>query len=121
MLVQERARRSTAGNRMRDLLEQEFEAEEMFVEAENDVEFEEREGMSDFDGNSTEEDSAEDVEAEEVIAREEKQARRKVRTLILLTYLGDTSRCAISHLGVGSSRVGQTCYDAQATAPTYCS
>ena len=46
MLVQERARRSTAGNRMRDLLEQEFEAEEMFVEAENDVEFEEREGMS---------------------------------------------------------------------------
>lgn len=76
---------------------------------------------SDFDGNSTEEDSAEDVEAEEVIAREEKQARRKVRTLILLTYLGDTSRCAISHLGVGSSRVGQTCYDAQATAPTYCS
>jgi len=44
MLVQERARRATAGNRMRDLLEQALEEDDMFVEAENDVEFEAREG-----------------------------------------------------------------------------
>ena len=43
MLVQERARRSNAGNRMQELLARgEFEADDMFLEAENDVEFEAR-------------------------------------------------------------------------------
>lgn len=46
MLVQERARRATAGNRMRELLDQALEADDMFVEVENDVEFEEVEGAS---------------------------------------------------------------------------
>ena len=91
MLVQERTRRSNAGNRMQELLARgEFEAEDMFLEAENDVEFEARDEEpdvvdSDFDGNSTEEDSDEDVEAEESIAREEKRQRKAskpaVRTL----------------------------------------
>lgn len=92
MLVQERARRATAGNRMRDLLEQALESDELFVEAENDVDFEAREGAcsaltaeepdyvdSDFDGNSSEEDSGEDQEAEALIEREEKRQSKAVR------------------------------------------
>lgn len=47
MLVQERARRATAGNRMAALLEQqEVNPEEMFSDADDDVEFEQREGAS---------------------------------------------------------------------------
>ncbi|WFD25014.1 hypothetical protein MEQU1_003723 [Malassezia equina] len=84
MLVQERARRATAGNRMRDLLEQALESDDLFVEAENDVEFEEREEEpdyvdSDFDGNSSEEGSGEDQEAEESLAREEKRQAKAAR------------------------------------------
>jgi hypothetical protein len=46
MLVQERAKRASAGNRMHELLAQEdFASEEVFLEAENDADFEEREGM----------------------------------------------------------------------------
>ena len=90
MLVQERARRSNAGNRMQELLARgEFEADDMFLEAENDVEFEAREEEpdivdSDFDGNSTEEESDEDVEAEESIAREEKRQRKAAKPLSLI-------------------------------------
>ena len=88
MLVQERARRSNAGNRMQELLARgEFEADDMFLEAENDVEFEAREEEpdivdSDFDGNSTEEESDEDVEAEESIAREEKRQRKAAKPVV---------------------------------------
>ena len=88
MLVQERARRSNAGNRMQELLARgEFEADDMFLEAENDVEFEAREEEpdivdSDFDGNSTEEESDEDVEAEESIAREEKRQRKAAKPAV---------------------------------------
>lgn len=88
MLVQERARRSNAGNRMQELLARgEFEADDMFLEAENDVEFEAREEEpdivdSDFDGNSTEEESDEDVEAEESIAREERRQRKAAKPVV---------------------------------------
>ncbi|WFD21151.1 hypothetical protein MCAP1_003409 [Malassezia caprae] len=87
MLVQERARRATAGNRMRDLLEQALEEEELFVDTENDVEFEAREEEpdyvdSDFDGNSSEEDSGEDEEAEESLAREEKRQAKARRPAV---------------------------------------
>ena len=88
MLVQERARRSNAGNRMQELLARgEVEADDMFLEAENDVEFEAREEEpdivdSDFDGNSTEEESDEDVEAEESIAREEKRQRKAAKPVV---------------------------------------
>jgi len=88
MLVQERARRSNAGNRMQELLARgEFEADDMFLETENDVEFEAREEEpdivdSDFDGNSTEEESDEDVEAEESIAREEKRQRKAAKPVV---------------------------------------
>lgn len=88
MLVQERARRSNAGNRMQELLARgEFEADDMFLEAENDVEFEAREEEpdivdSDFDGNSTEEESDEDVEADESIAREEKRQRKAAKPVV---------------------------------------
>ena len=88
MLVQERARRSNAGNRMQELLARgEFEADDMFLEAENDVEFEAREEEpdivdSDFDGNSTEEESDENVEAEESIAREEKRQRKAAKPVV---------------------------------------
>lgn len=89
MLVQERARRANAGNRMQELLAQaEWESEDMFAEAENDVEFEEREDEhdvvdSDFDGNSTEEGSDEDVEAEESLAREEKRQKKAQRPAVM--------------------------------------
>ena len=88
MLVQERARRSNAGNRMQELLARgEFEADDMFLDAENDVEFEAREEEpdivdSDFDGNSTEEESDEDVEAEESIAREERRQRKAAKPVV---------------------------------------
>ncbi|PKI82537.1 hypothetical protein MVES1_003786 [Malassezia vespertilionis] len=91
LLLHSRARRATAGNRMRELLEQQLEDEDtIFAEVENDVEFEQVVDEvdivdSDFDGSSSEEDSAEDAEAEDRIEQEERRVRtsKKPRALPL--------------------------------------
>ncbi|WFC96479.1 hypothetical protein MBRA1_003136 [Malassezia brasiliensis] len=83
MMVPQRSRRANAGNRMRELLEQQEidGGDEMFAEVENDIEFEGNDDESDvvdsdFDESSEEEKSDEDVEAEQALAREERRERK---------------------------------------------
>lgn len=49
-LIRGRARRSNAGNRMRELLDQEMEKDEVFQEVEGDVDFQEKVG--EYDGQA---------------------------------------------------------------------
>ncbi|KZT58561.1 YL1-domain-containing protein [Calocera cornea HHB12733] len=82
-LVVQRERRANAGNRMRALLDIEFEAEEMFAEEENDIEFisqDEEDDVFESDFVSTEDEPDEDEEAEErAVLREEKVKRAAAR------------------------------------------
>ncbi|EJT98999.1 YL1-domain-containing protein [Dacryopinax primogenitus] len=83
-LAAQRERRSNAGNRMRALLDVEFEAEEMFAEEEGDIEFVgdqvEEEDVFESDFASTEEEQDEDEDTQEkAILREEKAHRAAVR------------------------------------------
>ncbi|CAG8540701.1 7833_t:CDS:2 [Acaulospora morrowiae] len=82
-LVATRERRANAGSRMRDLIEQEMELEEMFQEVEDDEDFmdaKEEEDVvdSDFDQSSSGPDENEDI-AEKQILLEEKQEKKKLK------------------------------------------
>ncbi|WFD36906.1 hypothetical protein MCUN1_003797 [Malassezia cuniculi] len=81
-LIGGRARRPNAGNRMRELLEQSIEGDEVFAEAEDDVDFEGRDDEqdivdSDFDESSEGEASGEDEAAEEAAVAEDRAAQRR--------------------------------------------
>ncbi|CEH19500.1 DNA-binding protein YL1 and related proteins [Ceraceosorus bombacis] len=82
-----RSKRSTAGNRMRALLDQEFEEEEGFSGNEDDVEFEEKLDEvdiidSDFDKSSSNEDagSEDDEEGERQLLEEENAAAKRSKS-----------------------------------------
>ncbi len=93
LMVTSRAKRSTAGNRLKALLDQELEKDEVFAEVENDIDFEANENEdgvdivdSDFDRESDDDNAkgvgGEDDESEgerEIEAQEkmEKQKRRE--------------------------------------------
>ncbi|KAN0064909.1 hypothetical protein ACQY0O_001966 [Thecaphora frezii] len=86
LLVHTRARRSTAGNRMKALLDQELERDELFQEVENDVDFEEQDEQdivdSDFDRESSDEREgadSDDDEAGERMLEEEERAQKKAK------------------------------------------
>ena len=85
-LIGGRARRPKAGNRMRELLEQSVDPDEVFAEVEDDVDFETRDDEqdivdSDFDDDSQDEASGEDDEAEAQAVTEERRERRKPRAV----------------------------------------
>ncbi|EPQ30504.1 uncharacterized protein PFL1_02030 [Pseudozyma flocculosa PF-1] len=86
MLVHGRARRSTAGNRMKALLEQELERDELFEEVEDDIDFEAQEEQdvfdSDFDRDSSDGQGggeSDDEEAGERRLEEAERAERKAK------------------------------------------
>ncbi|OZJ06732.1 hypothetical protein BZG36_00344 [Bifiguratus adelaidae] len=89
-LASSRERRGNAGSRMRSLLDQELELEDIFQEVENDVEFvaeAEEADIVDSDFQSSEEEEA-DVEeqgeaADKALAKEEKR-KRKLNNLVPL-------------------------------------
>ncbi|KAI5480977.1 YL1 nuclear family, transcription factor [Pseudohyphozyma bogoriensis] len=82
--VTNREKRANAGNRMRALLEDELEVDEMFQEEENDEEFEakEEEDIFDSDFGSTDSEAGEDEgedAGEKQLQREAKAERREAR------------------------------------------
>ncbi|KAL7416187.1 YL1 nuclear protein-domain-containing protein [Mrakia frigida] len=84
-LVKGRAKRSTAGNRMRALLDSELEADTGFEEIEDDVDFVGKEEEDAFDNDfasTDEEEGANDDEdaGEKDLRRQEKQARKFSRS-----------------------------------------
>lgn len=85
-MVTSRSKRSTAGNRLKALLDQELEKDEIFAEVENDVDFEANDNEavdivdSDFDRDSDEDRPAQDEsEGEREIERQEKEDKRRRR------------------------------------------
>ncbi|CBQ71314.1 conserved hypothetical protein [Sporisorium reilianum SRZ2] len=91
LMVTSRARRSTAGNRLKALLDQELEKDEVFAEVENDVDFianENDDGVdivdSDFDRDSGDEARGGDDESagEREIEAQEKADRLKRRAAV---------------------------------------
>ncbi|RHZ87951.1 hypothetical protein Glove_27g38 [Diversispora epigaea] len=84
-LVAMRERRANAGSRMRELIEQEMELEEMFQEVADDRDFteenkeEEDVEDSDIEQSSSESEESNDDTVEKDILLEEKQTRKKAR------------------------------------------
>ncbi|SPO30436.1 related to VPS72 - component of the SWR1 complex, required for vacuolar protein sorting [Ustilago trichophora] len=89
LMVTSRSKRSTAGNRLKALLDQELEKDEIFAEVENDIDFEAKEDEdgvdivdSDFDRDSDDdarnfdEDESEGEREIEAAEKAEKQKRR---------------------------------------------
>ncbi|PWN47757.1 YL1-domain-containing protein [Violaceomyces palustris] len=86
LLVTSRSKRSTAGNRMQALLDQELDKDEMFEEVENDHEFQAQEEYdivdSDFDEESSEGEGAEGEDEEageremEILEKAQRKAAR---------------------------------------------
>ncbi|SPO31605.1 related to VPS72 - component of the SWR1 complex, required for vacuolar protein sorting [Ustilago trichophora] len=89
LMVTSRSKRSTAGNRLKALLDQELEKDEIFAEVENDIDFEAKEDEdgvdivdSDFDRDSdddarnADEDESEGEREIEAAEKAEKQKRR---------------------------------------------
>ncbi|KAG8908087.1 hypothetical protein FRB99_000531 [Tulasnella sp. 403] len=82
-LVQGREKRSTAGNRMQALLDGEFEAEEAFMEIENDEEFvgKDEDDVFDEDFQETDsEDGDDELAGEKALQIEERDARKIARS-----------------------------------------
>ncbi|CAG8605548.1 872_t:CDS:2 [Ambispora gerdemannii] len=87
-MVATRERRANAGNRMYELLQRELELDEMFMEVENDEEFdvnmdEDDVFDSDFDQSSGAEDEANNDDAEQQILMEEKKEKKAAKKKIL--------------------------------------
>lgn len=87
-MVTSRAKRSTAGNRLKALLDQELEKDEVFAEVENDIDFEANENEdgvdivdSDFDRDSDDDArvGADESEGEREIEAEERAEKQKRR------------------------------------------
>lgn len=87
-MVTTRQKRSTAGNRLKQLLDQELEKDEIFTEVENDIDFEANEDQdgvdivdSDFDRDSDDDakGAGDESEGEREIERQEKEERSKRR------------------------------------------
>lgn len=87
-MITSRSKRSTAGNRLKALLDQELEKDEIFTEVENDVDFqanEDADGVdivdSDFDRDSDDDQAAveDESEGEREIVRAEKEVKAKRR------------------------------------------
>ncbi|KAF9181334.1 Vacuolar protein sorting-associated protein 72 [Haplosporangium sp. Z 767] len=103
-----RERRSNAGNRLRALLNEEEEMEELFddegVDEEFEIEGKEQEDIvdSDFDQSSADEEPADDEESNLAEDPEEAKARRKQQAM--LSHL-KTGKSSFSIPGVGSSVV----------------
>ncbi|KAJ9475904.1 YL1_C domain-containing protein [Pseudozyma hubeiensis] len=87
LMVTSRSKRSTAGNRLKALLDQELEKDEVFAEVENDIDFEANENEavdivdSDFDRESDDDAKAaeDESEGEREIEAQEKADKQKRR------------------------------------------